>query len=51
MSNETFCLDLSAIDDSVDENEEQFKLSLSSDFAKIGDPSTLCVNIMDNDSK
>lgn len=52
MSSETKCFSVNITDDLIDENEEQFELyflSPSSNFATIGDPSTLCVSIIDND--
>ena len=54
MSSEMNCLDLSAIDDNVDEPLEQLQLvfsNLPSSFAGVGNPSTACVNIEDNDSE
>ena len=47
-----FCLVLRIIDDLLVEELEQFELyfqNLPSDFATVGDPATLCVNIGDDD--
>ena len=56
-SGNRFCLNLNTINDSLDENLEQFHFDLidsnisPSGFAMVGDPDSLCVNITDNDSK
>jgi hypothetical protein len=54
ISGDTFCFNLSAIDDNVFESTEQFKLyfeNLPTEFATVGNPSTLCVTIEDRDGK
>ena len=46
------CVAFTTDDDDIGEGTEQFEFyfeNLSSDFADAGDPSTLCVNIIDND--
>ena len=54
-SGDDFCIDLSILDDVIDEADvEQFEFffeNLSSDFAQPGDPDTLCVNIQDGNSE
>ena len=50
----TFCFNLSATDDDIFEPAEQFELyfeNLPTDFATVGDPSTLCITIEDRDGK
>ena len=47
-----FCIDLSIIDDTIIEDQEQFELyfeNLPSDFATVGDIDTVCITIDDND--
>ena len=45
-----YCIDLSTVDDSIDEGTEQFQLSFSSvGSATVGNPDTLCIDISDND--
>ena len=54
ISNDTFCFNLSAIDDGILEPAEQFELyfeNLPTEFATVGDPSTLCIAIEDRDGK
>jgi hypothetical protein len=50
----TFCFNLSATDDNIFEPTEQFELyfeNLPTEFATVGDPSTLCITIEDRDGK
>lgn len=50
-SGSIFCIDLSAVEDSVFENDEQFELifqNLPSAYATVGDIDTVCVTITDN---
>ena len=54
MNGERFCIDISAIEDTIGEDTEQFELyfeNLPSAFANDGDPNVLCVNIEDDDGK
>ena len=54
ISGDTFCFNLSVIDDDILEPTEQFELyfeNLSADLATIGDPGTLCITIEDRDGK
>ena len=54
LSGDTFCFNLSATDDSILEPTEQFELyfeNLPTEFATVGDPSTLCITIEDMDGK
>ena len=54
-SGERFCIDLSALDDMNVEGTEQFELYFEtidpSNYATVGDPATLCVDISDTDSE
>ena len=50
LSGGCYCLNMSIIDDSLDENTEQFELyfaNLDSDYATAGDPDVACVNIVE----
>ena len=53
-SGERFCVDVSAVDDSIAEGTEQFELYFEpitpSGSANVVAPETVCVNIEDNDS-
>ena len=54
MNDEQFCIDVSAIEDTIGEDTEQFELyfeNLPSASALAGDPDVLCVNIQDNDGE
>ena len=54
ISNDTFCFNSSAIDNGIFEPTEQFELyfeNLPTEFAIIGDPSTLCITIEDRNGK
>ena len=54
MNDEQFCIDISAIEDTIGEATEQFELyfeNLPSASALSGDPDVLCVNIQDNDGE
>ena len=54
MTGDQFCIDISAIEDTIGEDTEQFELyfeNLPSASALAGDPDVLCVNILDNDSE
>ena len=54
ISNDTFCFNLSAMDDGILEPAEQFELyfkNLPTEFATVGDLSTLCITIEDRDGK
>ena len=52
---ERHCIDFSISDDMLAEGTEQFELSFSSvtpsGHATEGDPSVVCINIQDDDSK
>ena len=53
-SGERFCVDVSAVDDSIAEGTEQFELYFESftpsGSANVGDPDTIFVNIENNES-
>lgn len=54
MNSEIMCLNLSAINDDIDEPLEQLELyftNLPSSSAAAGIPATACVSIIDNDSE
>ena len=54
MTGDQFCIDVSAIEDTIGEDTEQFELyfeNLPSPSALAGDPDVLCINILDNDSE
>ena len=54
MTRDQFCIDISAIEDTIGEVTEQFELyfeNLPSASALAGDPDVLCVNILDNDGE
>ena len=54
MTGDQFCIDISAIEDTIGEDTEQFELyfeNLPSASALAGDPDVLCVNILDNESE
>ena len=49
-----FCIDVSTVKDNLLENTEQFELSflnLPSEFAAVGDPDKVCVNIIDDEGR
>ena len=52
---EVMCVNVSAVDDDIDEPTEQFEFYftpiLDNALVTFGDPSTACVNIQDNDSE
>ena len=54
MNGDQFCIDISANEDTIGEDTEQFELyfeNLPSMSALAGDPDVLCVNIQDNDGE
>ena len=54
MDGERFCIDISTIQDTIDEGTEQFELyfeNLPSAFANVGNPNISCVDIEDDDGK
>lgn len=54
MTSETVCFNISVLDDLLDENLEQFEFYFEifpSDYATVGDPSSLLVSIVDNDGE